>query len=59
MPVIEMQLGGEYTRQVRGTQTFVRAAFETQFWELPPSVIGLLDQNIGFIGVTFSGGIRY
>jgi hypothetical protein len=60
MPVMELQMGGEFSKELWGnTTTFARAAFETQLWELPPSALGLLDQNIGFVGVTFSTGIRY
>ncbi|WP_145346975.1 Lpg1974 family pore-forming outer membrane protein [Rosistilla ulvae] len=59
MPVLEMQLGGEYSQELWGTHAFARAAFETQLWELPPTALGLLDQNIGFVGVTFSTGIRF
>ncbi|QDV69743.1 hypothetical protein Poly24_34600 [Rosistilla carotiformis] len=59
MPVMELQLGGEYSQELWGTHAFARAAFETQLWELPPSALGLLDQNIGFVGVTFSTGVRF
>ena len=60
LPVFETQLGAEYGKQLKsGKIAFARAALETQLWELPPTVIGLFDQNIGLVGVSLGGGIRY
>lgn len=60
LPVMEMQMGGEYSKQMfKNTSTFLRSTLETQLWEMPPTVIGLFDQNVGLVGVTFSAGIRY
>lgn len=60
LPVMEMQLGGEYSKRMfKNTNTFLRSALETQLWEMPPTLIGLFDQNVGLVGVNFSAGIRY
>ncbi len=60
LPVMEMQIGTQYSKNIWGnTHAFARAAFESQLWELPPTAVGLLDQNIGFVGITLSAGIRY
>ena len=59
MQVYEMQIGTEWTKELsNGGQFFARAGLEAQVWDVPGATLGLLDQNIGFVGGVLAFGIN-
>lgn len=57
MGVLEVQLGGEWTRKLdNGAEFFVSALWEAQLWSGDRSLLGVKD-DIGMIGGSFGAGI--
>jgi hypothetical protein len=56
--VTEIQLGAQYRRGTDYGVVFVRAGVEGQVWELAPVASGLMDENIGLFGPTFTVGLE-
>jgi hypothetical protein len=52
--VWEMQLGLQMGRDTDYGLLIARAGVEAQLWEQPPVVLGLLDDNVGLFGPSFS-----
>jgi hypothetical protein len=53
----EMRVGAERKWASDHGVVFARAGVEAQLWEMPPILLGLGDQNIGFVGPTFAIGL--
>ncbi len=58
MEIYEIRFGGRWTRDYGSNRLFAQVVYEGQAWELPPIALGILDQNIGFVGPSFSIGIE-
>jgi hypothetical protein len=73
LPILEAELGAEFNRDMGGMNVFFQAALVGQVWfgagnasrSTSPDVLGVLaggtedNCNLGFFGITISGGIRY
>jgi len=58
LPIWEIQLGLEYNRETGFGDLFARAGVEAQVWEVPPVLLGLGDDHLGFFGPTFAIGLE-
>ena len=56
LPIWEVQLGLEYNHDISNGALFARAGVEAQVWQVPPVLLGLGDDHLGFFGPTFSIG---
>lgn len=73
LPILEAELGAEWSSNVGGMDAFLQVALVGQVWfgagnasrATSPDSLGVLrggvedDTNLGFFGITVSGGIRY
>lgn len=65
IPVTELEVGGEYSTQLGNTEVFGRIGFVGQVYFAAGNTsrsgnsANELNSNLGLVGVSFSGGIRY
>lgn len=57
LSVSEINLGVQYEREASIGTIFARVAIEGQVWEVPPVILGIGDNNVGFFGAAFSLGV--